>query len=75
MCDGAKLIAAGVVLGTAGAFTLGSLMSRFLFGVRPVDPFTYVGVAVVLLVVAAVAAFLPARRAAAVDPIVALRYE
>lgn len=75
MWNGAKLIAAGIVLGTAAAFALGSLVSRFLFGIRPVDPFTYVGVAVVLMVVAAVAAFLPARRAAAIDPIVALRYE
>jgi ABC-type antimicrobial peptide transport system permease subunit len=75
MCNGAKLITVGVLLGTIAAFALGRLVSKFLFGVRPVDPFTYVGVVVVLLVVGAVAAFLPARRAAAVDPIIALRYE
>jgi len=75
MWNGAKLIASGVVIGTAAAFSLGSLISRFLFGIQPVDPITYVGVAVVLLAVSAVAAFLPARRAAAIDPIVALRYE
>ncbi len=75
MWQGVTLIATGVVLGTAGAFTIGSVMSRFLFGVRPVDLSTYLGVALVLLVAGAVAAFLAARRAAAVDPIVALRYE
>jgi putative ABC transport system permease protein len=75
MWDGGKLIAAGVALGTAGAYALGSVLAKFLFGVRPVDPLTYVGVAMVLLAVAAIATFFPARRAAAVDPIVALRYE
>jgi putative ABC transport system permease protein len=64
-------ITSGIALAAAGTRALASL----LYGVRPLDPFTYVSAAVLLIVIAAVAAYLPARRASHVDPLVALRYE
>lgn len=64
-------IASGLVLAAVGTRALASL----LYGVRPLDTLTYVSAAALLLVIAAVAAYLPARRASRVDPIVALRYE
>jgi putative ABC transport system permease protein len=57
------------------AFEFGEIVSKLLFGVRPTDPLTYVGVAGVLAAVALVATLVPALRAAAIDPIAALRYE
>jgi putative ABC transport system permease protein len=73
--QGAKLILLGVIIGTAGALGLTQLISASLFGVTATDPATYVAVAVLLAVVALVACYIPARRAAKVDPMVALRYE
>jgi len=73
--QGTRLIAAGLALGTAAAMGLSQVVSKLLYGVRPTDPMTYVGVVALLVTVGVVAAFVPARRAAAVDPIVALRYE
>jgi putative ABC transport system permease protein len=72
---GLRLVAAGVVLGIAAALGLSELVARFLFDVRPTDPLTYAGVAALLLAVTAAATLVPARRAASIDPIVALRYE
>jgi predicted permease len=72
---GLALTATGVVLGmTAASLTTGA-MSALLFGVRPVDPATYVIAGACLTAVAMLATYLPARRAARMDPLTALRYE
>ena len=63
----------GVVLGLAGGFMASRLLGSQLFGVAPTDLPTFLGAAVVILAVAALASWLPARRAARVDPVVALR--
>jgi putative ABC transport system permease protein len=68
-----KLAGAGVVLGTLGAVGLAHAIAGVLYGVGPRDPWTYGTVALVLLGVALVAAYAPARRATRVDPAVALR--
>jgi putative ABC transport system permease protein len=65
----------GVVLGLLGAFGLTRVMSSLLFGVTAKDPLTFGAVAALLLAVAFLACFVPARRATQVDPLVALRYE
>jgi putative ABC transport system permease protein len=72
---GMSLVIAGIVIGLAAAFGLTRLMAGIVFGVSVGDPLTYGLVALVLLAVAALACFIPARRAAKVDPLVALRYE
>jgi ABC-type antimicrobial peptide transport system permease subunit len=63
----------GLVLGLGGAMLLTRLMSSLLFGVGARDPITFAGVSLVLLGVAGVACFVPARRATTIDPLVALR--
>jgi predicted permease len=65
----------GVVLGLAGAFLLSRYMTSLLFGVEPTDPIVYAAVSAVLIAVALLASYLPARRAAKIDPLVALRDE
>jgi putative ABC transport system permease protein len=73
--QGSVLVVAGLVVGLGLSVLAGKLLSGFLYQVKPLDPWTYLGVAVLLLVVGSVAALLPARRAAAVEPMQALREE
>jgi predicted permease len=72
---GMGLVGVGGVLGLLGAWLAARGMSSFLFGVTPSDPFTIVAVALLLAGVAFVAAFIPARRSARVDPVVSLKAE
>jgi ABC-type antimicrobial peptide transport system permease subunit len=69
------LTAIGVAIGLASSAGLMRLMKSLLFGITPLDPFTYASVPVVLLAAALAASYLPARRAAAVDPVETLRAE
>ena len=69
------LVSIGVVIGVPVALAGDRLISNMLFGLRPTDPVTLVSATVILLIVAAIAGYLPARRASRMDPMVALRYE
>jgi len=73
--EGMTVAVAGAAVGVAGALLLTRSMASFLYGVRPSDPLTFVGVSGLLLGAALLASFLPARRAARTDPLVALRGE
>jgi predicted permease len=73
--QGARLAALGIAIGLVAALGVTRLMARFLFGVRPTDPLTFAGVSLLLLGIALLACYLPARRAMRVDPMVALKYE
>jgi putative ABC transport system permease protein len=73
--QGVKLAALGIAVGIAAAFGLTRLMASLLFGVGAYDPVAFSAAAIILLLVAIAACYIPARRAIAVDPMVALRYE
>jgi putative ABC transport system permease protein len=69
------LIVVGIAVGGAGAFALSRYLKSLLFEVKPGDPWTYAGIAILLATVALAASLVPARRATRVDPMIALRYE
>jgi putative ABC transport system permease protein len=71
--QGVALALGGVILGGAGAYWLTRLLGKLLFGVTATDPLTFFGVAGLLTVIAALACYVPARRAARVDPLLAMR--
>jgi predicted permease len=73
--QGFILLMIGMVIGLGGAFALTRLLRTLLFEITPTDPLTYSGVVALLIVVAFLACYVPARRATKVDPLVALRYE
>jgi putative ABC transport system permease protein len=72
---GIRLTLIGVVLGAVGAAIAGRALGKLLYGITPTDPVTFAAVALLLTAIAAVACYLPARRATRVDPMVALRTE
>src|ERR1044071_2580850 len=73
--DGARMTLLGIVLGLVGAVGLTRLMRSMLYGVKPTDPLTFIGVAALLCAVAMLACYVPARRAMKVDPMEALRHQ
>ncbi len=73
--QGLKLTVAGVAIGLAGAIGLTRLMTELLFGVSATDPLTFMAIALLLILVALLACWIPAQRATKVDPMISLRYE
>jgi putative ABC transport system permease protein len=73
--QGALLVLIGAAIGIAAAVGVTRFMASMLFGIKATDPATFIGVAIMLVVVALAACYIPARRAMKVDPMVALRYE
>jgi putative ABC transport system permease protein len=75
VAQGFRLAMAGIIVGMAGALALTQVLTNLLFGTTPTDPLTFGAVALLLVGVTLLACYIPARRAAKVDPVVALRYE
>ena len=75
LSESSKLVLIGLVIGVTAALALARFLTNLLFAIRPADPATFAAVALLLLAVATVAAYIPARRATKVDPIIALRTE
>jgi putative ABC transport system permease protein len=75
MREAGKLLVVGVAVGTALSLVAGRSVGSLLFGLKPYDAFTLVAAGGLLASIAALAAFLPARRAAKLDPMAALRWE
>jgi putative ABC transport system permease protein len=73
--NGLKVTIAGIVIGLAAAAALTRYLATMLYAVRPTDPLTLLGTALLLIAVAMLACYLPARRATRVDPMLALRHE
>ena len=73
--QGARLAGLGIAIGLVAALGLTRIMASFLFGVRPTDPLTFAAVSLLLVLIALLACYLPARRATRVDPMVALRHD
>jgi putative ABC transport system permease protein len=72
---GLKLVLVGIVIGLIAAFLLTRVMSTLLFGITPTDPMTFTLISAILILVALIASYIPARRATKVDPVIALRYQ
>lgn len=75
LAEGLRLVVCGLILGVTGSWFLMRGLKSLLYGVAPTDAWIYIGSALVLLMAGAVASYLPAQRAAAIDPMVALGYE
>jgi ABC-type antimicrobial peptide transport system permease subunit len=73
--QGLGLAISGAGVGLVGALIVSHLMAGLLYGVRPTDPLTFVGVTLLLTVVALAACYIPARRAMRINPLIALRYD
>jgi ABC-type antimicrobial peptide transport system permease subunit len=73
--QGSRLACLGIVIGAVGALAATHLMTRFLYGVQPTDPVTFVAVSILLMAIALLACYMPARKAMKVDPMILLRYE
>jgi len=75
VADGLRPAIAGAIMGLIGCFALTRLLTKFLYGIRPFDPVSFCAATLLLLIVAALACYIPARRATRVDPMAALRHE